>query len=113
MKKLLIALLLISYPIGSAMAAEYMAEWDQVLFEDYNSDVSQSGYRLYESLDEGATKTLLAEIPPTDTTHTFTKDTIDGHCFYITAFNQWGESGYSPSYCTKIPDYPQGFFPDP
>ena len=108
MKKLFITLFIILWA-GSASAAEYMAEWDQVLFEDYNSDPSSSGYRLYESTDDGTTKTLLGEVPASDTSYIFNKDSIDGYCFFVTAFNQWGESGFSPAYCTNTPDTPQGF----
>jgi hypothetical protein len=96
-------LLMMSAP---AFAANYAASWNAVDFAVCNSDPNHSGYRLYESVDNGATKTLLGEVPTGMTEYSFTRDSLNGVCLYATAFNQFGESGFSEPFCAKSPDVP-------
>lgn len=92
----------------SAFAANYTATWNPVDFAVVKSDPARSGYRIYESTDNGETKHLMTEIPAGTTSYPFSRDSMDAVCLYATAFNQWGESRFSEPYCTKCPDIPGG-----
>lgn len=105
---LIMMLVLIALSLNQAMAANYTASWNPVDFAVVNSDLTRSGYRIYESTDNGETKHLMAEIPSGTTTHPFSRDSMDGVCLYATAYNQWGESRFSAPYCTQCPDVPVG-----
>lgn len=91
-----------------ASAANYVVSWDAANFAAVNSDLADSGYRVYESTDNGATKTLMATVPPDTRTHPFSRGAISGSCFYVDSFNQWGTKGFSAAYCTNCPDIPTG-----
>ena len=91
---------------AQAQAADYLARWNPVDFEAVNSDLAQSGYKLYESQDNGQTKTLIGEVDANTTELSFQRDSVAGTCLYATSFNQYGESDYSEAYCVNAPAVP-------
>lgn len=95
---------------GPAFAANYQVSWNPVDFVVCNSDPMKSGYRLYESADHGVTKTRIsgAEVPTGMTTYQLKRDSLNGVCLYVTAFNQWGESKFSEPFCVQSPEVPGG-----
>ena len=107
---MLIVMLVLWVAAAPASAANYVVSWNAVDFAAASSDIAESGYRIYESSDDGATKTLMpgGEIPSDQTSLAFVRDSMHGVCLYATAFNQWGESGFSDPFCAKAPGAPTG-----
>lgn len=107
MKKLIIlAFLLFSF--GSAWAAEVTLTWDQTDFASVYSDPTKSGYNLYVSTDEGITKTKINDeaIPPNIMAYNYAEIAPNKYCYFLTAFNQKGKSGFSIPACGYLADSP-------
>lgn len=100
---------------GKVQAAEVTLEWAAVDFASVGSDPEKSGYKLYVSSDEGATKELVDDnVPMAATSYgPFDEDASPGKlCYFLTAFNQVDESDYSEPACgyiaTDPPPVPSG-----
>jgi hypothetical protein len=87
-----------------AMAATVTLTWNPVDFVKSGSDPAKSGYNTYISYDEGVTITKVPEgtVDNTKATVQFTATTAGHACFYLTAFNQFGESNYSLPACAYV-----------
>jgi len=82
-----------------AQADPWVLKWEHTMSDI--ADPEKSGYRVYESLDNWATKILLDTVPITERTYSFERDSILLSCFAVTAFNQFGESEQSVSVCAE------------
>jgi len=91
---------------GQALAGDFHLECDPVDFAEANSDPAYSGYRWYESMDEGTTKTLLGDTDSLTPSFALPHDSLDNICFFATAFNQFSESEFSEAACAKAPPQP-------
>ena len=90
--------------LGAANASTVKLTWDAVDFASVGSDPDLSGYRLYKSLDDGASKMLLGSVASTKLEYQYTEPLTKRICYYATAFNQVGESAYSITACAYISD---------
>lgn len=115
MKKQVIFLIIsfaIAWWAASASAAEVTLNWNATNFAAVYSNLDQSGYKIFCSFDDGITKELLpnGQVASDITAFAFTENALGPVCYYVTAFNQFGESGFSDPACTvigAIPDRPQ------
>ena len=108
MKKAILTLILVLWA-GVAQAADVKLQWNPVDFNSNNitSDPASSGYNYYESFDDGQTKQLIGSVDMnTAITPPFQRDDVDGTCYFVTSFNQFGESDYSTAACVGAPPIP-------
>ena len=106
-------LLALAMTARAAWAADVTLTWQPVDFAGVGSDPAQSGYRLYVSYDDGATKTQIGSVGPDVTTFGPHQEPGPGSaCYFATAYNQVAESGFSEAACgwigTGPPPIPTG-----
>lgn len=104
MKKQIIFLvvsLIFAWWAASASAAEVTLNWNATNFAAVYSDLNQSGYKVFRSFDDGITKELLpnGQVTSGITAFAYTENALGPVCYYVTAFNQVGESGFSDPAC--------------
>jgi hypothetical protein len=103
----LIIVLIIGVWAQALSAAEVTLSWNPVDFAGCYSDLSQSGYKVYKSTDNGVTKTETGAVDTTRTQFSYTENVLGPVCFYATAYNQHGESAYSEPACVTIGAVPE------
>jgi hypothetical protein len=91
--------LLFAVPV---VAAGVTLQWNPVDFAVCGSDPTQSGYKIYKSTDDGVTKTLAGQVDSNTVTFAYTETGNAKLCYFATAYNQTGESGYSTPACAYI-----------
>jgi hypothetical protein len=103
-KGMFLTMLLLALCVAQVQAAEVTLTWNPVDFAACGSDPAKSGYNTYISYDDGATKTKVPEgtVDTIKTTVQFTATTAGHACFYMTAYNQFGESAHSLPACCYI-----------
>jgi len=106
MKKIIVVLTMVFVFCGLAQAAEVTLTWNPVDFAVCGSDPAQSGYKLYKSTDEGETKTLTGSVDSTVLSFSYTETGNAKLCYFATAYNQFGESGYSEPACVYVSNVP-------
>jgi hypothetical protein len=106
MKNLIVALAIVFVFCGLAHAAEVTLTWNPVDFAVCGSDPAKSGYKVYKSTDEGATKILSGSVDSTALTFTYIETGNAKLCYFATAYNQFGESGYSEPACVYVSNVP-------
>lgn len=98
---------------GIAQASSQITlKWDAVDFASCGSDPNLSGYKLYKSTDDGTTKQLFGTVNSIILTYVYTEPVSAKYCYFVTAFNQVGESLYSDPACAYVsntkPPIPSG-----
>ena len=102
MKKVMTVLALFLM-VGIANASNQVTlSWTNPDFAGCGSDPNKSGINLYKSADDGVTKQLVGTVNSTLQTFAYTETTNAKYCYYATAFNQIGESAFSPPACAYI-----------
>lgn len=107
----MIGIFIILSTTQKAEAADITLGWNHVDFASVGSDLSQSGYRFYHSVDGGAYAQIGQDVPTDQNTFTHSNVPMGTNCYRLSAFNQYGESGLSTEVCAPtmgIPPVPDG-----
>ncbi len=77
---------------GEVKAAEVTLEWEYTAEWPMGSDPEKSGFNLYHSVNGGVGLPLDISRPMDSRSYTYNEEEPGKHCYYVSAFNQLGES---------------------
>jgi len=95
--------------VTSAQAADVILRWDHVNWAAYNSDLPQSGYKIWVG-DGVQTPSIVGQVGANTNTFTHENAPFGSVCYHVSAFNQYGESDLSDPACATVgvPAAPDG-----